>query len=133
MSVSVISQRYLLHRFSTKHCNTKEHVTQCSTSKGVSAFYRQPRMRGGNLQINKRLAQGQGRRCQRTVLSLGQLTKKGGSETKDLRPDLLDEFVRYNEIVGTTLPNARTTIRGHHTLPLLIRRKALEMTHVTMA
>ena len=67
------------------------------------------------MQINERSAQGPGRRCQRTVLSLGWLTKKGGSKTKDLRPDLLDEFIRYNKIVGTTLPNARTTIRGHHT------------------
>ena len=78
MSVSVISQRYLLRRLSTKHCNTQWHVMQCSTSWGVSAFYRQPRMHGRSMQINKRSAQGPGRRCQRTVLSLGRLTKRVG-------------------------------------------------------
>ena len=55
------------------------------------------------------------------------------SEIIDHRPDLLNEFIEYNNIVGATLPNARTAIRRHHTLPLLIRRKALGMTQVTMA
>ena len=53
----------------------------------------------------------------------------GGSETRDHRPELLNEFIEYNNNVSTSLPNARTAIHGHHNCTALGYYKSVTMSN----
>ena len=78
LRVFLLFQRdiYTLLMWSSQ-CTCLTHTADYRTNCCVTVFYRQQRLRRRNMQINTWSAQGLGRRCQRTVPSLGRLTITG--------------------------------------------------------